>query len=152
VLAPSQPHLQAPPWRAHWRRIPLAIAAAATVGVGDIGWKAATLASGQGAATLDAPSSLLRPLATLLVGALALSGVLVLPRLCVPGVLLVVGGVSSNVVSLVLWRAVPNPIGVAVAGGMLRCNLADLCIWGGGLIFLAAAFWTIWRLPAERFA
>jgi len=122
------------------------------VSLGDTTWKAASLAGGNGVGTLDAPSSLLRPLATLLIGLLALSGALLLPRLCVPGVLLVIGGVSSNVVSLALWRAVPNPIGMRLAGGILHCNLADLCIWSGGLVFLAAAFWTIWRLPAERFA
>ena len=118
----------------------------------DISWKAAALAAGHGDAAIDAPSSLLRPFATLLVGLVALTGALLLPRLCVPGAFLVVAGVSSNVVSLVLWRAVPNPLGVHLADGILYFNLADVCVTGGGLLFLAALLWTLWRMPDEQFA
>lgn len=83
---------------------------------------------------------------------LALTGVLLLPRLCLPGVLLVVGGVGSNVISLALWRGVPNPLSVHLAGGILHFNLADLCIYSGGLVFLVATLWTIWRMPEEQFS
>ena len=88
----------------------------------------------------------------MLVGIAALTGALLLPRLCVPGALLVAAGVSANILSLALWRAVPNPLGVHLAGGILRFNLADVCVTGGGALFLAAALWTIWRMPDERFA
>jgi len=110
------------------------------------------MASSHGAAALDAPSSLLRPLATVLVGLAALTAALALPALCVPGASLVVAGVSSNVVSLALWHAVPNPLRLDLAGGILHFNLADLCVTGGGLLFLAAALWTLWRMPDEQFA
>lgn len=93
----------------------VAVVVAAVGGV-DISWKAAALAAGHGAAALDAPSSILRPLATVLVGLAALAGALVLPALCLPGAYLVVAGVSSNIASLVLWRAVPNPLGLHLAG------------------------------------
>ena len=128
----------------------MAVAVVGVVSGVDLAWKASALAAGHGA--LDAPSSLLRPFATVLVGMVALICVLRLPWLCVPGMLLVVGGVASNVFSLALWQAVPNPLGVHLAGEILHFNLADLCIYGGGLLFLAAAWWTIWRMPAERFA
>ena len=101
---------------------------------------------------MDAPSSLLRPLATLLVGLAAFAGVFLLPRCCLPGALLVAGGVTSNLVSLVLWRAVPNPLSVHLAGGVLHLNLADICITGGALSFFVATLWTLWRMPDERFA
>jgi hypothetical protein len=52
----------------------------------------------------------------------------------------------------VLWRGVPNPLALGVAGGILHFNLADLCVWSGGVLFLVAALWTIARMPAERFA
>ena len=136
----------------HWRRPPIAVAVAAAVGGVDISWKAAALAAGHGAAALDAPSSMLRPFATLLVGVAALAGALVLPALCLPGAFLIVAGVSSNVASLALWRAVPNPLGVHLAGGILHFNLADLCVTGGGLLLLTAVLWTLWRMPDERFA
>jgi hypothetical protein len=136
--------------RLHWRRLVLAAASSFVIALLDISWKAASVASGRSA--IDAPTSTLRPLGTLLIGALALAGVLLLPRICLPGVLLVVGGAASNVGSLAVWRAVPDPLGVHLAGGILHFNLADLCVWGGGLLFLAASLWTIWRMPAERFA
>ena len=129
----------------------VAVVVAAVGGV-DISWKAAALAAGHGAAALDAPSSILRPLATVLVGLAALAGALVLPALCLPGAYLVVAGVSSNIASLVLWRAVPNPLGLHLAGGILHFNLADACVSGGGLLFLTAALWTIWRMPEAQFA
>ena len=128
--------------------MPLTVAAVCVVGGIDTTWKAAALVSGHGA--MDAPSSWLRPLATLLVGLAAFAGVLLLPRCCLPGALLVAGGVTSNLVSLVLWRAVPNPLSVHLAGGVLHLNLADICITGGALSFLAATFWTLWRMPDDR--
>jgi len=152
MVAHAQPGLHSWSRRAHWRRLPLVAAVSAVVSTTDIAWKAASIAAGHAAFGLDAPSSLLRPLATLLVGAVALTGVLLLPPLCLPGVSLVVGGVTSNVLSLALWRAVPNPVGIHLAGGILHFNLADMCVWSGGLLFLVATFWTIWRMPAERFA
>ncbi len=127
-------------------------AVVAVVGGIDISWKAAALAAGHGAAALDAPTSILRPLATVLVGLVALAGTLVLPALCLPGAYLVVAGVSSNIASLVLWRAVPNPLGLQIAGGILHFNLADACVGGGGLLFLTAALWTIWRMSDAQFA
>lgn len=134
----------------HWKRLALAGVVVAVVSGIDLSWKATALVAGHG--WLDAPTSFLRPSATLLIGLLALTGVLLVPWLCLPGVLLIVGGVSSNVASLVLWRAVPNPLGVQLAGGVLRFNLADLCIYGGGLIFLAGTYLTLWRMPSDRFA
>ena len=152
MVAHPHPRLAAPSVRLHWGRLPIAVlVAAALVGV-DTSWKAAAMAATHGAAALDAPASLLRPILTLLVGLAALTGALMLPALCVPGAFLVVAGVSSNVVSLVLWRAVPNPLGVHLAGGVLHFNLADLCVTGGGLVFLIAVLWTLWRMPDERFA
>ena len=136
----------------HWWRLWPGVALVGVVGGIDTSWKAATLAAGRGAAAMDAPSSLLRPSLTLLVGLAALTGALLLPRLCVPGAFLVVAGVSSNLVSLALWRAVPNPLGVHLAGGILHFNLADVCVTGGGAVFLAAVLWKIWRMPDEQFA
>jgi hypothetical protein len=136
----------------HWWRLPMVAAVVAVVGGIDLSWKAAALAAGHGAAALDAPSSMLRPFATLLVGLAALTSALVLPALCLPGAFLVVAGASSNVASLALWRAVPNPLGVHLAGGILHFNLADLCVTGGGLLLLAAVLWTLWRMPDEQFA
>ena len=134
----------------HWNRLPLAAAVIALVAGIDLPWKSAALAAGHG--WLDTPTSLVRPLGALLVGLLALTAVLLVPRLCLPGVLLVVGGSASNIASLAVWRAVPNPLGFHIAGGVVHFNLADLCVYCGGLLFLAAAYWTIWRMPAERFA
>ena len=152
MVAHTQPRRHTRSRCVHWRRLPLVATITAVVSTSDIGWKAASVAAGHSGLGLDAPSSLLRPLATLLIGVVALAGALLLPPLCLPGVFLVFGGVTSNVLSLALWRAVPNPLGVHVAGGILHYNLADLCVWSGGLLFLSATFWTLWRLPAERFA
>jgi hypothetical protein len=152
VVAYAHPRLVARSRRLHWSRLPFVAAVAACVSAIDIGWKASALAAGHGAAALDTPSSILRPAATVLVGLAALAAALALPALCVPGAFLVVAGVSSNVASLVLWRAVPNPLGFHVAGGVLRFNLADVCVTGGGLVFLTAVLWTLWRMPDEQFA
>jgi hypothetical protein len=152
VVAHVHPRLVGGSRRLHWWRLPIAAAVAAAVSGIDIGWKSAALAAGHGAAALDAPSSILRPVATLVVGLAALTAALVLPALCVPGAFLVVAGVSSNVASLVLWRAVPNPLRVHLGGGILHFNLADICVTGGGLVFLTAALWTLWRMPDEEFA
>jgi hypothetical protein len=152
VAAHPLPALRLRPSRVHWRRLPLAILATVLVSGGDLAWKAAVLAAHHGSFAMDVPSSPAKPFFSLLVGILALGGALLLPWLCVPGVLLVVGGVTANVTSLALWRAVPNPVGVHVAGGTLHFNLADVCVLGGGLLFLSTVFWTLWRLPAERFA
>ena len=135
----------------HWSRLPLVVAAVAAVSGVDLEWKAAALAAGDGAAALDTPSSVLKPLLTLVVGVAALTCALLLPRLCLPGALLVVAGVAANVISLDLWGAVPNPLGVHVAGGILHFNLADVCVTGGGLLFLAAVIWILGRMPDERF-
>ena len=152
MVAYAHPRLVARSRRLHWRRLPLICAVALLVSGIDLAWKAAALAAGPAAAALDAPSSLLRPFATLLVGLGALAAALVLPALCLPGAFLVVAGVSSNVASLVLWRAVPNPLGVHLAGGVLHFNLADVCVTGGGLVFLTAVLWTLWQMPDEQFA
>lgn len=134
-----------------WRRLPLVALVGAAVTGTDLSWKATALAAGHQVVEVHAPTSLVQPAATLLVGVVALVGVLFLPWLCLPGALLVVGGIASNVASLALWRGVPNPLRMRMAGGVLNFNLADLCVWGGCLIFLAAAFWSIYRMPAERF-
>ena len=151
MIAHVQPRLHSRSRCLHWRRLPLVAASTAVVSTSDIAWKAASGAAGHSGPGLDAPSSLLRPLATLLIAAVALAGALLLPALCLPGVVLVFGGVASNVLSLALWRAVPNPVGVHVAGGTLHFNLADVCVWSGALLFLLATFWTLWRTPSERF-
>ena len=127
-------------------------AVVASVGGIDLSWKAAAVAAGHGAAALDAPSSMLRPFATLLVGLVALTSALALPALCLPGAFLVVAGTSSNIASLALWRAVPNPLGAHLAGGILHFNLADVCVTGGGLLLLTAMLSSLWRMPAEQFA
>jgi hypothetical protein len=151
IVAFAHPRLLSPVRRLIGRRLPLTAIAAALVCGGDMTWKAATLAA-HGGGALDTPTTLLRPLATLLIGLAALAGVRLLPRICLPGVLLVVAGVTSNVASLALWHAVPNPIGLPVAGGILHLCLADLCVWTGGVLFLASALWAIWRMPDDRFA
>lgn len=125
----------------------LAAAVVAAVSGIDISWKVAAIAAGHGVVAMDAPSSLLRPLVTLLVGLVALTGALLLPRLCAPGAFLIVAGSSSNVVSLALWRAVPNPLAVHLADGTLHFNLADVCVTGGGALFVAAVLWMAWRMP-----
>ncbi len=135
----------------HWSRLPLVVAAVAVVSGVDLEWKAAALAAGRGAAALDTPSSAVKPSLTLVVGIAALASALLLPRLCLPGALLVVAGVAANVISLDVWGAVPDPLAVHVAGGILHFNLADVCVTGGGLLFLAAVTWTLGRIPDERF-
>ncbi len=102
----------------------------------DTGWKAALLASGH--AALDTPGSLVRPLGTLFVGLLALAGVVLLPVACLPGLLLVVAGVSSNMASLLRWHTVPNPLALAFAGGTLHFNLADVRASGVALVLFLA--------------
>ena len=132
-------------------RLFLAACVAASIGAIDVSWKSSALAAA-GRVEVDAPGSLVRPLGTLAVGVLALAGVLLLPRVCLPGALLVVGGIAGNLASLALWHAVPNPLALPLAGGVLHTNLADLCVWSGCLLFLAGALWSIHRLPDERFA
>jgi hypothetical protein len=138
--------------RIHWWRIPFAVTVVLAVTGIDTAWKTAALAGGHAAAGMDAPTTMLKPLATMLVGLLALGASLMLPRLCVPGALLMAAGTSSNMLSLARWRAVPNPIAVHLAGGILHLNMADLCVTGGGALFLAASLWTLWRMPDERFS
>ena len=138
--------------RIRWQRVPLALVAPAALAFADLAWKSAVLAAHHGSFAMDSPTSPVKPIATLAIGLLAFGAVLVLPWLCVPGVLLVAGGTTGNIASLALWRAVPNPVGVHVAGGILHFNLADMSVVGGGLLFLTATLWTLWRLPPERFA
>lgn len=132
------------------QRLPLqrlALAAAAALVCGpDLAWKATILGS-RGATTIDTPTTLLRPLATAALSALALAALLVLPRLCLPGVALVLGGSLSNLASLALWRGVPDPLELRVGHALVHFNLADTCVWSGSLLFLLAAYWTLWRLP-----
>ena len=78
---------------------------------------------------------------------MALAGVAALPAVCLPGALLVSAGLTSNLFSLALWQAVPNPLGVHLAGSVLHFNLADVCIGVGGLVVLLSVALT----PAERF-
>ena len=136
----------------HWWRLPLAAAVVAAVTGIDTSWKAAALAASHGAVGMDTPTTMLKPLATMLVGLAALTAALMLPRLCMPGALLLTAGVSSNILSLALWHAVPDPLGVHLAGGILRFNLADVCVMCGCCLFLAAVLWTVWRMPDEPFA
>jgi hypothetical protein len=136
--------------RLHWARLPFVAAAVAAVCAIDTSWKSAAVAAGHGA--LDVPASAARPLVTLAVAAAAIAAVLLAPWCCVPGALLVVCGVSSNLLSLALWRAVPNPIGVHLAGGILHFNLADVCVTGGGALFAAAMLRLLSQAPAERLA
>jgi hypothetical protein len=133
-----------------WWRLPVAIPFVACVTVIDNLWKQAAVASGHSA--LDAPASIIRPALTLAVLVLALFGVLVLPRLCMVGALLVLSGVSSNIVSLGVWTAVPNPLGVHIGGGTLRFCLADTLVWSGSMLFLGAVLATLLRMPDDRFA
>jgi len=154
MIAYSHAHASAPirSQRVHWWRLPFAVAGALAFAAFDLSWKAHVLAGGPTGASLDVPTTLLRPLGTMLVGLAALAGALLLPRLCVPGLVSIFAGATSNLGSLSLWRGVPNPLSLGVAGGTLHFNLADLGVWGGCLVFLAAALWTIWRMPAEAFA
>ena len=152
MVAYSHPLPRTGIWGVHWRRLLPAVAVAAVLGVTDTAWKAASLAASRGGLAVDTPTTLLRPLSALLVGLVALAGVLLVPRLCLPGLVLALAGAASNIVSLSLWHAVPDPLAVPVAGGILHFNLADLSIWSGALLFLTATLWTIWRLPADRFA
>ncbi len=151
----AYPHQHAHPRvaaRIHWWRIPFAVTVVLAVTGVDTAWKTAALAAGRAAAGMDTPTTMLKPVTTMLVGLLALGAALMLPRLCVPGALLMAAGTSSNMLSLARWRAVPNPIAVHLAGGILRFNMADICVTGGGALFLAAVLWTLWRMPDERFA
>ncbi|HEY4346240.1 MAG TPA: hypothetical protein VGM80_01525 [Gaiellaceae bacterium] len=152
MAAHPHPLVHVRPSRVHLWRLPVAITAAALVAGADLTWKAAVLTTHHGAYAMDQPTSIIRPAGAIAVGLLALVGVLMLPPLCVPGALLVVGGAVSNIASLALWHAVPNPLGVHVAGGILHFCLADVCVWTGGLLFLLPFLWTVWRMPAERFA
>lgn len=149
MVAQPLTRLEAHPRALPAGRLLAALATAASVTLVDTAWKLAVLAPGR-APALDTPTTLLRPLATVLVGLLAASGVMLLPRACVPGTLLVLGGVCSNVVSLVLWGAVPNPIALRLAAGTLHFNLADLCVWCGALVFLGAALVSLARMPAGQ--
>jgi hypothetical protein len=126
--------------------------AAGTVALFDLGWKAAALAAGHGALAVDTPSSLVKPVATVIALPIVLVAVATVPALCLPGAVLALAGVSGNLASLAIWHAVPDPLSVGVAGGQLHFNLADLCIWSGGVVFVLSAAWAIWRLPAESFA
>ena len=130
---------------------PFAVTVVLAVTEVDTAWTAA-LAAGRAAAGMDTPTTMLKPVTTMLVGPLALGAALMLPRLCVPGALLMAAGATSNMLSLERWRAVPNPLAVHLAGGILHLNMADLCVTGGGALFLAASLWTLWRMPDERFA
>ena len=155
MAAYPHPHVHPHPRvasRIHWWRIPLALTAILAVTGTDTAWKSAALAAGHAAAGMDTPTTMLKPLATMLVGPLALGAALMLPRLCVPGALLMAAGATSNMLSLERWRAVPNPLAVHLAGGILHFNMADICVTGGGAVFLAAVLWTLWRMPDERFA
>ena len=97
----------------------------------------AVLAAGQGAAAMDVPTSAAKPLGTVLVGLAALAALLLLPRPCVPGALLLAGGVAANLAALALWGAVPDPFGLAVAGGILHFDAADVCVVVGGALLAA---------------
>ena len=150
----AYPHALArdPLVRVHWWRLPLAAAVIGAVAASDTLWKTAAIAAGHAGAGCDTPGTWVRPFGTMVFGLLSFAGVMLLPRLCVPGALLAAAGMGSNILSLALWQAVPNPFGMHLAGGILRFNMADLCVWGGCLLFLATASWTIARTPAERFA
>jgi hypothetical protein len=134
------------------RRLPIALVAAGVVAFVDLVWKSAAIAAAHGALAVDTPSSLVRPAATVIALPIALVAVATVPGLCLPGALLALAGVSGNLASLAIWHAVPDPLSVAVAGGQLHFNLADLCIWSGCVVLLLSAVWAIWRIPAERFA
>ena len=123
----------------------LAVTAMAVVTGIDTAWKLAVVAEGHGA--LDTPTSLVKPLGTFAVWLVATAGVALLPSLCVPGALLIACGLGSNLFSLALWRAAPNPLSVNLAGGALHFNLADICIGGGGLVVVLSVLLT----PADRF-
>ena len=99
----------------HWWRLPLLALFACALCSVDTGWKALALAAGRSGAALDTPTTALKPYLTLAVGVAALVATLLLPRLFVPGALLVAAGVASNLISLSLWRAVPNPLSFKVA-------------------------------------
>jgi hypothetical protein len=138
--------------RVQWRRLSVAAAATAAVVGADLWWKATALATAHGGVEVHSPGSALRPALSLLVGLVALSGVVLLPPLCVPGAVLAFAGISSNIASLAIWGGVPNPLSLQLGGGVLDLNLADLCLWGGCLLFLAGVFTTLVRMPADAFA
>lgn len=143
---PLAPH--GPDWpRTHWRRLPLLAGAAAAVATVDLGWKTGALAATPDAVAIDTPTTALRPLTTLLLAVVAIAGGLLLPRLCLPGALLVLGGAVSNVASIVVWHGVPDPLSVGLGWGVLHFNPADVSVWSGSVLFLAAAYLTIWQLP-----
>ena len=151
AYSPSPPLRLARGRRVRPWRLLLAASSVLVVGAADFGVKASALAAGGGVG-VDVPTSVVRPMGSGLIGVLALVGVLVLPRLCLPGALLFLGGACSNFVSLFVWGGVPDPFAVPVAGGLLHFNLADSCIWAGSALFLAAVLWTLWRMPDDEFA
>jgi hypothetical protein len=132
-----------------WRLLLLVPGVAAVAAV-DLYVKSAALAAG--GTGVDVPTSVLRTAGAGGAGLLALLAIFVLPRLCLPGALLFVGGAASNLVSLAIWHGVPDPFVLGVAGGDLHFNLADCCVWSGSLVFLASVLWTLWRMPDDDFA
>src|SRR5580704_8432241 len=116
AVHPVRP-LETPAGDAYWSRLTLLVAVAVTVGAADLGWKAASLASGRSAVALDTPTTALRPALTLLVAAMALAAALRLPTACFPGALLVLAGTASNLTSLMLWHGVPDPLHLGVGAG-----------------------------------
>ncbi len=137
-------------WRVHPRRLLLAAPAVAAVAGLDLHVKAAALAAG--GTGVDVPTSVARTAGAAAIGLLALLSIFVLPRLCLPGAVLFAGGAVSNLVSLGIWGGVPDPFELAVAGGVLHCNLADCCVWAGSVLFLVSALWILWRMPGDDFA
>jgi hypothetical protein len=123
-----------------------AVTAIALVTSIDTTWKLVVVLRGSGA--LDTPTSIVKPIGTFAVWLVALGGVALLPSLCVPGAILVACGVGSNLFSLALWHAAPNPLAVHMAGGILHFNLADLCVAGGGALVLVSVLCA----PADAFA
>ncbi len=140
------PHLRRSARPLRWGRVLSAVTAVAALTGIDTAWKLAAVIGGHGA--LDAPTSIVKPLGTFAVWLIALGGVALLPSLCVPGALLVACGVGSNLFSLALWRAAPNPLSVHIAGGILHFNLADACVAGGGLLVVFSVICT----PDHHFA
>jgi hypothetical protein len=137
-------------WRVRpWRLLLLAPVVAAVAAV-DLHVKSVALATG--GTGVDVPTSVLRTGGAAAVGFVALLACFVLPRLCLPGLLLFVGGAASNLVSLAIWHGVPDPFELGIAGGVLHFNLADCCVWAGSLLFLASVLWTLWRMPEDEFA
>jgi hypothetical protein len=131
----------------HPSRLPLLLVGLAGAAALDVASKSVS-----GGTFVDAPGSLLKPVLTAALLPVVLCGVMMLPALCVPGALLVLAGLGGNLAALVLWHSVPDPLTVAVAGGRLHLDFADLALWSGCAVFLVAALWTIWRLPENYFA